>query len=236
MSMEVLQTKAEIGSARTCLREMGADAADSSLVAWLKRKRLLPGIPLGDQVKSWDVWKTVFHIQANLPKDAPVLDLGAYACEVLPALHRLGFRSLTGIDLNTSLPNMPFGQSVTYQVGNFLETAVPDASFSAITAISVIEHGYQPQRLLAEVSRLLKPGGFFLASIDYWPAKIDTSGITVFGLDWLIFSQTDVEALFAMAADYGLEAVGDMRPAAGDALINWQSRSYTFAWIALRKR
>lgn len=236
MSMDVLQSRAEIAAARGRLREMGANAADAAFAALLKRNRLWPGSPLGDQVKSWDVWKTVSFIRQNLASDAPVLDLGAYACEVLPALHLLGYDSLTGIDLNQNLSAMPHQETIRYLVGNFLETTLPDSSFAAITAISVIEHGYRPQRLLAEISRLLKPGGYFLASVDYWPDKIDTSGVTVFGLDWLIFSRQDMDELFALASDCGLEPVGEIRHGAGDALISWQNRRYTFAWLALRKR
>lgn len=236
MGMEVLQSRSEIAAARAGLREMGADVADSAFVALLKRNRLWPGIPLGDQLKSWDVWKTVSFINQKLPKDATVLDLGAYACEVLPALHLLGYRSLTGVDLNQNLPAMPYRDAIRYLVGDFLETTLPDNSCEAITAISVIEHGYRPERLFSEISRLLKPGGYFLASLDYWPGKIDTSGVTVFGLDWLIFSRNDVDELIKKARTHGLEPVGEIRSEAGAPLISWQDRSYTFAWVALRKR
>lgn len=236
MGMDVLQTKSEINAARKCLKKMAADVADPAFVALMKRNRLWPGKPLGDQLKSWDVWKTVSFIRQNLPKDATVLDLGAYACEILPALHRLGFTSLTGIDLNPNLCRMPHQGDIKYLIGNFLESTLPENSCSAITAISVIEHGYQPERLLGEIARLLKPGGYFLASIDYWPIKIDTDGINVFGLDWLVFSREDVQHFFEAALRHGLEPVGSINSDAGDALIHWQSRDYTFAWLALRKR
>lgn len=236
MSMDVLKAKAEIVAARKDLRDMGADVADPAFVALLKRNRLWPGKPLGDQVKSWDVWKTVSFIEQNLAKDATVLDLGAYACEILPALHRLGFTALTGVDLNPGLCHMPHQETIKYLVGNFLETTLSDNSCTAITAISVIEHGYQPERLLGEIARLLQPGGCFLASIDYWPIKVDTYGINVFGLDWLIFSREDVAHFFEMAHLHGLEPVGSIKFDASDALIHWQSRDYTFAWLALRKR
>lgn len=235
MSVEVLKTRDEIGVARSRLRESGADAADSSFLALLKRNRIWPGIPLGDQLKSWDIWKTVSFIRQNLPLDAAVLDLGAYCCEVLPALHRVGYRSLTGVDLNPRLSAMPYQDRIRYLVGDFLKTTLPDGSFDAITAISVIEHGYQPERLFGEISRLLKPGGYFLASIDYWPDKIDTTGVTVFGLDWLVFSRQDLEEMFATARGHGLEPVGAINSDAGDSFISWQSRNYTFAWIAMRK-
>jgi SAM-dependent methyltransferase len=236
MAMEVLQAKAEIAEARKQLKVLGADAADAAVIARLKRNRLWPGNPLGDQVKSWDVWKTVSFLHRNLPPAAAVLDLGAYCCEILPALHRLGFAALTGVDLNPALTAMPHSDTINYLVGDFLGTSLADGSFDAVTAISVIEHGYQPDRLFSEVARLLKPGGYFLASIDYWPQKIDTANIRVFGLDWLIFSQQDVEQLFAVAAEHGLEPVGEINFAAGEPLISWQSRDYTFAWVALRKR
>ena len=235
MSMDVLRSKKEIAEARKLLKRIGADSADPAFIALMKRNRLWPGTPRGDQVKSWDIWKTVSFLHQNLSSDAPILDLGAYACEVLPALHNLGFTSLTGIDLNPALSAMPHQNAIHYVIGNFLETSISDGSFDAITAISVIEHGYQPERLMGEISRLLKNGGYFIASVDYWPSKIDTSGITVFGLDWRIFSHEDMDDLFACAAEHGLYPVGEMHFDAGDALIPWQSRDYTFAWIALRK-
>ena len=236
MSMDVLQNRAEIREARQRLEEMGASVADSSLIAMLKRNRLWPGLVLGDRLKSWDVWKTVSFIRQHLAQDAAVLDLGAYCCEILPALQRTGMTNLTGVDLNPALPTMAGNDKIRYLVGDFLRTDLPDGGFDAITAISVIEHGYQPDRLFGEVARLLKPGGYFLASLDYWPEKIDTDGVRVFGLDWLIFSRQDMAGLFAAAADYGLEPVGGINDAAGDALVNWQGRNYTFAWISLRKR
>jgi len=236
MAMEVLQSKAEIVLARKRLKEIGADAADAAVIAKLKRNRLWPGKPLGDQVKSWDVWKTVSFLQQNLSPAAAVLDLGAYCCEILPALHRLGFTSLTGVDLNPTLTAMPHSDRINYLVGDFLSTTLADGTFDAITAISVIEHGYQPGRLFGEVARLLKPGGYFLASIDYWPDKIDTTAVKVFGLDWLIFSRRDVEEMFSFAADHGLQPVGEISCSAGVPLISWQSRDYTFAWVAMRKR
>jgi SAM-dependent methyltransferase len=120
--------------------------------------------------------------------------------------------------------------------GDFLQTPFSPATFSAITAISVIEHGFQPENLLREISRLLMPGGYFIASVDYWPMKIDTTGVQVFDLDWVIFSEEEVEKFFDLARSFGFTAVGAMDYRAQDAVVKWNNKEYTFAWLVLQKR
>jgi SAM-dependent methyltransferase len=117
-----------------------------------------------------------------------------------------------------------------------MATPYPDASFGAVTAISVIEHGYDPPRLLSEISRLLRPGGYFLASFDYWPEKIDTTGTKIFGMDWTIFSREEVLDFVSKAEEYGLEPVGDIALDAGDRVIRWGGKAYTFGWLALCRK
>jgi len=193
------------------------------------------GADIGDRLKSWDVLRTANLAIGNLSKSDPVLDLGAFGSEILLALHNAGFSNLTGADLNPGLGSMPHADTIRYEVTDFLETPFEDHSFSLITAISVIEHGYQPQRLFGEVSRLLKPGGYFVASFDYWPEKIITEGIVMFGMDWRIFSRQDVHDLIEIAGTYGLAPFGDIDLDAGEPMISCFDRNYTFAWIALRK-
>jgi len=116
-----------------------------------------------------------------------------------------------------------------------MRTLFGDKSFDAVTAISVIEHGYDPQRLIPEIARLLRPGGYFLASFDYWPEKIDTTGTRIFGMEWTIFSREEVLGFLSKAREYGLTPVGDLALDAGDKVIRWGGKEYTFGWLALRK-
>jgi SAM-dependent methyltransferase len=55
--------------------------------------------------------------------------------------------------------------------------AVPDGSFDAILSIQVLEHVLEPAAHLAEVQRLLKPGGVLILSThgmwEYHPAPLD---------------------------------------------------------------
>lgn len=217
------------------MRSLGIDCADGLLRSFLKKLHLLPGQRLGDRVKSWDVLHTLRFILEHLDHKDPVLDLGAYASEILPALSRSGFSSLTGIDFNPDLKKMPDARKIRYITRNFHESGLQAESFSAITAISVIEHGFDRNRLLSEVSRLLRPGGYFIASVDYWSKKIDTSGIKAFGLDWMIFSRDDILTFLDEAKNYGLVPIGETDFETDQTPIRWLGKSYTFAWFVLEK-
>lgn len=235
MTVKVLKSLAEIDNSREDLRRMGVSFITPRSIRILRRLGILRGIDVGDYIKSWDVLEATRLIENSLDKDAPILDFGAYASEILPALYHLGYSSLTGIDLNPGVREMPYPDAIRYEVGNFLETRFEGNSFDAVTAISVIEHGLDAPRLLREISRLLRPGGYFIASFDYWPEKIDTDGMKIFETDWTIFSKEEVLDFVRIASRYGLAPVGDIALEAGDQVINWGGKKYTFAWIALRK-
>jgi SAM-dependent methyltransferase len=184
--MEVLKNREQIKNARSELASRNLSFLEPAWRASLKRLRLLGGISLGDWVKSWDVLLTAKFIESRVEKSDPILDLGCFASELIVILHRLGYTRLAGADMNPDVGLMPYNESIDYQRVDFMHTNFPDASFQAITAISVIEHGFQATPLLREVSRLLRPGGYFVASFDYWPEKIDTTGISLFGVSWQI--------------------------------------------------
>lgn len=232
----VLKFKSEIQSAREEMRRVGI----SCLTPWIRRRLHGLGVagevPVGDAIKSWDVLKTANFIKDRLPLDTPVLDIGAYSSEILPVLHRLKHSNLAGVDLNPRIKRMPFADHIRYEVADFMATPFPDGSFGALTAISVIEHGFQSERLLREISRLLRPGGYFIASFDYWPEKVDTTGVDIFGMDWRIFSKSEVLAFIEEARAYGLSSCGAIDLEAGEKVIHWGGKDYTFAWFAIGKK
>ncbi len=234
--LEVLQNARQYREARVVLRSSGRSALDSAPRRLLRRLGIAPGLPLGEYNKSWDVMRTLDLIGSRLPRDAKILDLGAYCSEVPVALRKMGYTKVHGIDLNPEVARMPYADSVAYAVGNFMKAPYPDATFACMTAISVIEHGYDPQALFAEVGRLLAPGGMFLASFDYWPEKIDTKGTTFFDLSWLIFSHEEFRSMLDEAARHGLYPLGEIHPEASQADIHCSGYDYTFAWMALQKR
>jgi len=185
--------------------------------------------------KTWDVERSADAFAARLDPSDPILDIGCFACDMLPVLKRLGFSSLAGIDLNPGVLEMPDADAIDYRVGDLLSTPWPDGHFAGISAISVIEHGVPDEELCSEISRLLRPGGVFLFTTDFWPQKIATSE-RMFNLDWRIFDQAEIEALLAVAARHGLHPVSDPSSVIADSgspAIHFARKDYTFLYGAL---
>ncbi|MGD0548768.1 MAG: class I SAM-dependent methyltransferase [Terracidiphilus sp.] len=235
MSIEVLARAADNRVARMEMRRQGLDFSTPRIGRWLRRAHLLGGVSVGLPTKSWDVLRTQEFLNERVDKKAPILDLGAHSSEVVLGLHKMGFTDLTGIDLNPAVAQMPGRESIKYVTGNLMQTPFANGAFGAITAISVVEHGFSAAKMFAEVSRLLKLGGYFVGSTDYWPKKIDTSDIVVYGTDWTIFSREEMLAFVEEAAKFQLAPIGPIHLDAVESTTRWLKRSYTFAWFAFQK-
>lgn len=196
------------------------------------RRRVLRHPDPARVAKTWDVHRTLAALTARLERSESVLDMGCFACDILPGLRRLDFQSLYGIDLNPSVRQMPYADAIHYTTGDLLATPWPDGQFAAVTAISVIEHGVPDEGLCREVSRLLRPGGVFIFTTDYWPQKIVTTE-RMFDLDWRIFDTAEIEALVDVAEAHDLHPTMDPRPAirdVGTPAIHFAGKDYTFLY------
>lgn len=236
MTLRVLQNRAQIRAARNELEHEGLSSLPPASRRWLSLLRLGTRLPVGDWLKSWDVGLTRAFLEEKLDKDAAVMDMGCFCSEVLPVLHKSGFTRLTGLDLNQRITEMPHGESIDYRCENFLSSSLEDGSQQAITSISVMEHGFVQDQLLDELDRLLMPGGYYLASFDYWPQKIDTGDVRFFDMSWTLFCEGEVRAFLDAAASRGLYPVSDIEFAASTTPIKCAGFKYTFAWLALRKQ
>ena len=235
MTMKVLQNKLQITKSRRELERKGISLIESPIKSLLRKARLIQGIAIGDYVKSWDVLSTVNFLESHINKNDPILDIGSYASELIVMLHKMGYSDLTGTDLDPNLYKMPYQNAIRYEISDFMHTKFMDGSFRAITSISVIEHGFDGPSLFKEMSRILSPSGYLIVSFDYWPEKIDTTGLNFFNMDWIIFSKEDIERLVNEAAHFGLFPVAEMNFEAKEKVIHWGGRQYTFAWMVFEK-
>jgi len=236
MTLEAMQCSQDYLDARQRLIARGASLLDDTVVNRLLRRLRLKGPAVGDLLKSWDVYKTLEFLEANVACDDPILDMGAYCSEILHVLDRCGYSKLYGIDLNPKILHSPSAERIHFSTGDFMATQYSDAMFSAIVSISAIEHGLDTHGLTAEVSRILKPKGFLVVSTDYWPQKISTDGKTLFDLPWIIFSKEDIVEFLRCAATHNLLPVGELSFDISEPVIHYQDREYTFAWLVLQKR
>jgi SAM-dependent methyltransferase len=243
LEFAVLQRRADIEEARAELERRKLlpprpSAATRHVARFARRLgRPNPAVDLyPDPIKSWDVLRTIEAVSSSVASDDPVLDVGSVASAVLPCLQSLGYKKLTGIDLDERVEGMLHSEKIEYSVEDLTRTTRPDGSFAAITAISVIEHGVEGDALLAEVARLLRPGGLFVFSTDYWPEKVDTDGVRLFGLPWRIFDAQEIEALVERAQRFGLSPTSDpssLIRAVDERPVRFKGRSYTFAYGVL---
>jgi SAM-dependent methyltransferase len=235
LSIEVLTKSADNARARLEMRRLGLDFASPRLARLLRKAHLMRGVNVGLLQKSWDVLRTLQFLEKHAGEATRILDLGACSSEILLGLYKMGFRDLTGIDLDPGITRMPNKESIKYVTGDFTETAFPEGTFGAITAISVLEHGFCGPKVFGEVSRILRMGGYFIGSIDYWPEKVCTRGVTLYGCDWRIFSKGELLEFVEEAGKHGLLPIGPLNFEAAETTVHWLKRSYTFAWFAFQR-
>ncbi|WP_413580844.1 bifunctional 2-polyprenyl-6-hydroxyphenol methylase/3-demethylubiquinol 3-O-methyltransferase UbiG [Bdellovibrio sp. HCB288] len=97
-------------------------------------------------------------------KSAKILDMGCGGGFLSNDLAAAGHH-VSGIDLSDSslkvAESRDHTHSVHYQIGDVYQVPFPDSSFDVACAMDLLEHVSEPQKVLAEASRVLKPGGLF---------------------------------------------------------------------------
>lgn len=122
------------------------------LTRWLD-KRLYPQFS-----RNWDDKLFREHILVYLggtPKD--VLDIGAGAGIVEQMNFRDHVKSITGIDPDIRVLENPYLHKAVVGYGETLPFA--DNSFDVVFADNVMEHLPDPEKVFAEIARVLRPGG-----------------------------------------------------------------------------
>jgi SAM-dependent methyltransferase len=192
--------------------------------------------PHPDDPKNWDLLISLGLILERFPHRARVLDAGATQySRLLPWLYLYGFRRLQGIDLVYKQPIQ--AGPIRYEQMDLTRTRFRDRSFDAITCLSVIEHGVDPEAYLREMSRLLAPGGLLLTSTDFWCEQLDLGGKSAYGVPVKIFLPSEIEQLVAVAGRCGLRSTGELDLRCVEKAVDWKPMGlqYTFVNVVLEK-
>ena len=106
---------------------------------------------------------------ANLPQGAPVLDAGCGSGEFTAFLADLGF-TVTGVDISATAiaQAQQRCRGVRFEVAS-LKTGLPfaDEEFAAVWCSEVLEHLFDVHGALAELNRVLQPGGRLVLTTPY---------------------------------------------------------------------
>lgn len=145
----------------------------------------------------------------ELPKQPCVLDLG---CGTGKLLNRLAQHqpALTGLGIDLS-PDMiaqahranEAPEQIQYQVGNAVKLELEDDSFDAVFNTITFLHYPEPERVLAEVQRVLKPGGcYYLA--DFSPRWAKEPEVLAQGMSPIRFYSPAVRERLALQSGLAL--------------------------------
>jgi SAM-dependent methyltransferase len=109
-----------------------------------------------------------------------LLDLGCSSGSFLESLKGDGWK-LYGIEMSTEGAKVAEAKTgAQVFVGQILDATFPRESFDAITCFDVLEHLYEPRRVMTRVGEWLKPGGIFYVLVP----NIDSAEARTFGSYW----------------------------------------------------
>lgn len=147
-----------------------------------------------DYLEIFPVRKAIFEsLNYNLPKfKGLVLDVG---CGIMPykesILQNKNVSQYIGLDFETSL-NTEYGMVKPDLFWDGVTIGLSDNSVNTVIATEVLEHSPEPQKILSEIYRVLKPGGMFFFTVPFlWNLHLvphDEFRYTSFSLKRLLIS------------------------------------------------
>lgn len=121
-----------------------------------------------------------------------LLDVGFGAATLMQVAAEKGWQP-SGVEI--SKPAIEHAKKLGLNVfhGELSEAKFPNDYFDVITASEIIEHCFQPEILLNEVIRILRPGGLF------WATTPSAKGLSyqLTGLDWTVICPPEHLQLFS---------------------------------------
>jgi SAM-dependent methyltransferase len=121
-------------------------------------------------------------VVTNLHKRGQLLDVGCATGTFLAEIKRYGDWQVFGVELNQWAARYARDQlGLDIFDGQLCEANFADNKFDMVTMWDVLEHVHDPRRTLAEVYRILKPGGSLICSVP----NVDSLDARLFGRFWI---------------------------------------------------
>jgi SAM-dependent methyltransferase len=131
-------------------------------------------------------------------KTGALLDVGFGAADLLCVARDLGW-NVSGVEVSAPAIEHARGLGLEVRHSDLIAANYPDDHFDVVTASEIIEHCDEPEELLNEVYRILRPGGLF------WATTPAAGGLSyrLMGLSWTTLSPPEHMQLFSRRATYG---------------------------------
>lgn len=206
------------------------------------------GLPLHQGIgKLWDFGNLVETFGEPADVIRPIVDLGSgtFRPGTVDLLAALGYTDIVGVDqyiprriASRSVLKRAVGRSVGRHVPirfarqDITRTDFPDQHFQHAICLSVIEHGphRQPETLLREARRIVRDGGLFYLSTDYWPEH-DIPDRMAGVLPMHVFDRGEILSLLDLAEGSGwrlLQGTPDPLPTPEEKVVCYAGAEYTF--------
>ncbi len=116
--------------------------------------------------------ENVIALAEGLTERSEVLDIGCGTGDIAVALHEKFKCRVTGIDFSQEMVEHCLtthgDKGITFRKGNILALEIPDGALDTVLSLSVLEWVKDYRGAVAEVARVLKPGGRWIVSIPNW--------------------------------------------------------------------
>ena len=130
---------------------------------------------------------------ASYRQNGRLLDVGFGAGTLMEAARRAGWTTL-GVEVSKSAAEHVRALGFEVFCGTLQEAGYPDNHFDVVTASEVLEHVPDPQSVLDEIARVIRPGGLL------WGTTPHGRGLSahMLGLKWSVVSPPEHLQLFSV--------------------------------------
>ena len=137
----------------------------------------------------------------NIKFEAAILEIGCGNGFVLEALDKKGFHHLQGIEPSQDAVQKSSPHIRGKIINNMFDEGIfPEGTFDLIYFFQTLDHIYDPNKLIAQCFKLLKPGGHIVAfqhDIEAWSARLLGELSPIIDVEHIyLFSPRTLKAIF----------------------------------------